>query len=246
MENLLQKSITLPSKGKLYDNLESPELTLRGMTIRDEIIRLNANDNDFKPLADMLDGCIISDFSMSSYDLCLGDFQYLLFQLRALTYGDSMTITSRCPHCGSVNTVNISIDDIPLSDYSFDEIADVANIELPMSKARITLAPTTPRILDKIKSGTKRSKKKRLEENEIFLKVNNAIGSIEGAGGEFDIDDWLESLPMKDINAILQTSAKLDSMVGLNLVNDTSCEMCGLEYPTTIVVGKDFFRPKVF
>ena len=244
-EALLQKTVTLPSKGKLYNGI-NPEVTLRGMTIRDEIIRLNASENEFKPLADVLDRCIISDLGMSAYDLCLGDFQFLLFQLRAITYGNTMTLETRCPYCGSFNHYDIAIDEIPLVRYTMDEIMDTANLELPITKERITLNPMTPRLLDKMKSEAKKAKKHtKAHEADLFIKLSACIASIEDVDEEFDIDDWLEKLPMMDINTILQYSNKLDTMIGLDLSTVLTCDTCGLDFESSITIGKDFFRPRV-
>lgn len=244
-EALFQRTVMLPSKGALYQNV-NPNVTLRGMTIRDEIIRLNASEYDYKPLADMLDRCILNDIGISSYDMCLGDFQYLLFQLRALTYGSSLTLSSRCPYCGMVQESVIKIDDIPLQETTIQDLQDVANIELPVTKERITLNTTTPRILDKLTSEVKKGKRKgKGSEPELFLKLSACIGSIEGVGEDFDIDMWLEDLPMMDVNTILQHSAKLDNMIGMDLTRVVTCNTCKLDYDSGISVTKEFFRPTI-
>lgn len=245
-EAIIQRTVTLPSKGKLYNGV-NPEVTLRGMTIRDEIIRLNASEYDYKPLADMLDRCIISEMGISAYDLCLGDFQYLIFQLRGLTYGNSIELNVQCPYCRTVNQITVEIDEIPLRETSWEELQDVANIELPMTKERITLNPMTPRLIDKIKSETKKSKKRaKANEAELFVKLSASIASIEDVNdNDFDIEEWIESLPMMDVNTILQKSQELDTLIGLDLSKELTCELCGLDFNTTLVVGKDFFRPRV-
>ena len=78
---------TLPSLGKVYDKQINPQITLRSMTIEDEMKRLNHADRPYKVMCEIIDDCLIEKLGISSYDMCLGDYQFLLHKLRVVTYG---------------------------------------------------------------------------------------------------------------------------------------------------------------
>ena len=80
---------TLPSLGKVYGGLKvNPDFKIRSMTTEEEMRRLSHSDRPLKVICDIIDDCLIDKpFEISSYDMCLGDYQYLLHKLRVATYG---------------------------------------------------------------------------------------------------------------------------------------------------------------
>ena len=84
MDYTLTGNYVLPSLGKIYNCDVNPNVKLRSMTVAEEMKRLNSSDRPYKNLADIIDDCLIDKPGISSYDMCLGDFQYLLHKLRAL------------------------------------------------------------------------------------------------------------------------------------------------------------------
>ena len=78
----ISEIFTLPSNGLVYDPPVAPEITLRSMTTADEMRRLSTSEYQYKPMSDIMNGCIVDGPKLSTYDMCLGDYQFLLYKLR--------------------------------------------------------------------------------------------------------------------------------------------------------------------
>ena len=79
----IKETFTLPSKGKMYTNLENPSISLRSMTTRDEMKRLAPTDTPYKAMSEIIEECIIGDKpSVGVYNLFIGDYEFLLQKLR--------------------------------------------------------------------------------------------------------------------------------------------------------------------
>ena len=88
MSNItIQEEYSLPSKGMLYGKSFDPLVKLRSMTVAEEMKRLTATDYPYKNMSEIIDDCIINKLPISTYDMCLGDYQYLLHRLRVVTSG---------------------------------------------------------------------------------------------------------------------------------------------------------------
>ena len=85
MDYTIAETYTLPSRGKIYGTVVSDQVKLRSMTIEEEMKRLSHTDTPYKTLCEVIDDCIVEPIGISSYEMCLGDYQYLLHRLRVVT-----------------------------------------------------------------------------------------------------------------------------------------------------------------
>lgn len=119
MDNIrIAESFTLPSKGLLYEDV-NPEIVMSSMKTKHEMLRLSATEDSQKIMSEIIDDCLVNDIGISAYDLCLGDFQYLLYKLRIITFGPDYTMESVCPYCGFESTFSVNLDDLEV--HEFDE-----------------------------------------------------------------------------------------------------------------------------
>lgn len=239
---------TLPSLGKIYNVDVNPNVRIRSMTVAEEMKRLNSSDRPYKNIAEIIDDCLIDNPGISSYDMCLGDFQYLLHKLRVVTYGSKYKLSSKCPICGFENVGDIDLNEMSVSSYT-DEVEKYFNIELPISKNNIKLRMQTPRILDDINARVKEitSKRKSSSKDSAFLlNIESVIVSVNGE--KLDAvkkSDFVKQLPMADINYILAAMDKLNEMIGLDVNLNITCDFCGLDYDSPFRITPEFFRPTV-
>ena len=104
----IMEGYELPSKGKIYAENVNPHIELRSMTARDEMKRLSPSSTPLKTLADIIEDCFIEKPAIHVYDMCLGDYEYLLHRLRIVTYGDSYkSVCNGHDHGSSSTTVTI-------------------------------------------------------------------------------------------------------------------------------------------
>jgi hypothetical protein len=90
MNNItIQEQFKLPSNGLVYQTKVNPIVHLRSMTTAEEMRRLQPSDSPYWTICSIIDDCGALDSGISSYDMCLGDYQYLLYMLRVVTHGSN-------------------------------------------------------------------------------------------------------------------------------------------------------------
>ena len=199
MENArIVENVVLPSKGLIYEEDVSPEIELSSMKTKHEMLRLSATEESQKVMAEIIDDCIVGDLGISSYDLCLGDFQYLLYKLRVVTFGPDYEMTAKCPFCGYENTVKVNLDELPVNEFD-ESLADLLEFTLPVSGNKIKLTMQTPRMLDRINSKMRQYNKRRKNTNENTVVLFTIMSSIE----EIDISGkWYDLNKVTDENMV--------------------------------------------
>lgn len=245
----ISEYFTLPSKGLVYNNKVASEIHMSSMTTRHEMQRLApTSTSQFKVLCDIIDDCMIDKIDMSSYDMCTGDYQFLLFKLRTATYGSDITLKTTCPHCGKVYEVKFSIDDLPvISDIeSFNKYR---TFTLPKTGREITLNYQTPHMLDRVIEAAKeysdRVGSDAVDQTLVYT-IKELINTVDGHKPDpINVDDWVRNLPMLDTNTIFAYSSKMDESIGIESKVEIGCNRCGKSHEVNIKPGPDFFRPEI-
>jgi DNA-directed RNA polymerase subunit RPC12/RpoP len=254
MENTKESNYTmsegysLPSKGLIYDKPFSPIVALRSMTTREEMKRLSPSNTPYKLLSDIIEDCLVTKLPMHVYDLCLGDYEYLLHKLRVVSHGPEYKMSVVCPNCGSrVDTV-INLDDIETLDYKVEDWKNLLHLKLPKSNHDIVLKYETPRMLDEIALKTADLKKKTKDatiDYELLVTLESVIDTVDGQKlGYVDQETFINQLPVSDMDKILNQIQKINKQVGLKTDSiQVKCDNCGYEISTFFRFGSEFFRP---
>ena len=108
----IAESYTLPSRGKIYDEPVKATVKVRSMTTEEEMRRLAPTDTPYKVMSEIIEDCLVEKPGISVYDMCLGDYQFLLHKLRIVTYGTEYRMMVTCPNCGETYETRISLDDL--------------------------------------------------------------------------------------------------------------------------------------
>lgn len=238
-------TFTLPSNGKIYTEAVNPTVILGSMKTKHEMLRLSATTNNNKIMAEILDDCIEGDMGISSYDLCLGDYQYLLFMLRTVTYGPEYEIIGICPNCGSQEDLKINLHDLEINEYD-DKLADILTVHLPESNVDVTLTLQTPRLLDKIKRQAQDRKRKSstIGDTTLLYTITNSIESIDNEQvNPFTLESWVTDLPMRDTNILLARINEINNYIGVQPSVVETCPTCGKDYDAPFYINGSFFRP---
>lgn len=237
------ETFTLPSKGLIYDEPISPEVTLRSMTISEEMKRLAPSETPYKIMADIIEDCMQEKPKIKVYDMCLGDYQFLLHKLRVVTYGPEYRMTITCPNCGEVTDSIADLDSLEVLEYdeSYDELF---NITLPATGKNIRLKYQTPRDLDEIARKTKEMKRKTKLNAEYGLLYTTMylIKTVDGRVlTPVQLEDFVKKLPMKDVKTIISRAEEITKKVGLDTKIITKCDQCGYEMVSTFRNTGEFF-----
>jgi len=247
-ESKIAETFILPSHGKIYEEDVNPEVILSSMTTKHEMLRLSANEDSQKLMADIIDDCIQSDVGISAYDMCLPDYQFLMYRLREVTFGNDYEMTGICPFCGSRNNIQVDLDELKVKEFT-DDIAEYTHIHLPKSDVELDLTMQTPRLLDTVTKRVKQAKRRmnNRENPDILYVMLTSI--VKKDGKDFDSitgEMWLRDLPLSDANVIIKAIDRLNSSFGLDLSVYHTCENCGEEIIVPFRVNETFFRPPVF
>lgn len=245
---IIAEDYTLPSKGKVYSKEINPNIKLRSMTTREEMKRQNPSKKTYKNLCEIIDDCLVEKPGISCYDMCLGDYQFLLHKIRVVTYGPQYKTELRCPYCGCTNSRTINLEDLDVHEYSQD-VDKYLELDLPKTKKHIKLKLQTPRILDDIDTEAKERRKKSPNSNQepaFLLSIESVIDEVDGEKLDFiQMEDFVKSLPMLDTNYIIKYSEKLNEMMGVDTRVQDTCDVCGLEYNATFRITAEFFGPEI-
>ena len=138
------------------------------MTTEEEMKRLSPSDRPYKNLCEIIDDCLVEKPGISSYDMIVADYQYLLHKLRIVTYGPEYDTTLICPYCGCTNERTVNLEDLKVIQYS-EDLSKYVEFDLPKTGDRIRIRPQTPRIMDEISVRSKDRKKPSGSVESVFL-----------------------------------------------------------------------------
>lgn len=244
----IAESYTIPSKGMVYDAPVKASVKVRSMTAEDEMKRLASSDTPYKLMSDLIESCLIEKPGISVYDMCIGDYEFLLHKLRIVTYGPEYKMSARCPECNNIFTTTYNLDDLAIKEYT-EDFDKAKVITLPMTGKLVELNFQTPRTLDNIA----RRKRDILSKNPemttdpgIILTLAAAICKMDGQVLREDQKEAIvRKLPMRDANYLLQSAIKLNEMVGLDTAFTTTCPHCNAEIQSTFRITPEFFSPSI-
>lgn len=242
----IAETFTLPSKGLIYDEEVNPEVTLSSMKTKHEMLRLSATEDSQKIMSSIIDDCIVNDIGISSYDLCLGDFQFLMYKLRVVTFGPEYEFGTVCPYCGFENTVSVNLDEMEVKEFD-NSLLDALTFKLPKSGNEITLTLQTPRIIDKNQKLAKEYKKRHKGSNENAIYLYTIVSSIAYIDGEVPdrimLEEWVRDLPLADTNALVNRIDEINAKIGIDLGMEDNCALCKNKFKFPFRITSSFFRP---
>ena len=245
----IAEGFELPSKGLVYNKPVNPNMELRSFTARDEMKRTAPTNLPYKLLADILEGCLLEKPTISVYDMCLGDYEYLLHKARIISYGDSYKMTVQCPNCGKFVDAEMHLNELTVKDFGKETYDKLQTVTLPDSQTRVSLNYLTPRMLDERELKIKELKKQRRNAEMDFRTYVTLIQVIDLVDGEklvgSQLENFINKLTAKDMLKILQVADKLTNSIGLDTRITAYCPECGDEFDTFFRIGLNFFRPDI-
>lgn len=249
MKSSYERLIKLPSRGEIYDDV--PEsVTIRAITTKEEKYIYSTNEDRNQALVKLVNACIVEDESgrkLDSAHLYMGDFTYLLMQLRVLSYGGEYHQFGICPFCNQPENFSVNLEDlskIELDEKAFEKYStvklgdDELGIKIYTSKDYNNLSER----IDKIVSRSKKANASLLERQ--YLRA----GAVTHINGEkVTIEKALKYFE----ESIIRNAAKFDSYqnklaetFGIEEVFEVTCNKCGEAFDIPFTSHIEFFHPQ--
>lgn len=245
----IAEELTLPSKGLVYSQKVNPNIKLKSMTTQHEMQRLARTDRPYKQMCEIIDDCFVENPGISSYDMCLADYQYLLLKLRIATYGPRYEFQTQCPYCMSTMADHTNIDEMKVTVCNLQDISSLMEFQLPTTQKNIRIRMQTPRMIDNVTIQNKELQKKskgRALDSAFLFSICAMIETIDGKEiNPIDKEDFVRNLPMMDTNYIAKKADKLAESFGVDPHIDRTCSACGLDYTSSFRISSEFFGPSI-
>lgn len=235
--------VSLPSKGKLYQNAIS-ELEIDYMTASDENLLSSPELIRKGTVIDELLKRKIKTQGIKVSDLLNGDKDKIILQLRASSYGQFYDVKVTCPETGS--EFEESIDLLTLNEKEMsvepDELMEFS-YKLPMSKKTIKFKLLTSGEFDRVIDAAQKQKemyKSNISES-ITLLLKSQIKAVDGDTDRLVINKFIDRMRAGDSTALRKYIKSIEP--GIDYEYELISPFTGNSFKATLNFGIDFFYP---
>lgn len=245
------ETIPLPSRGKIYPQSSAlfnrETVQIKAMTAQEEDIMLSrALIKDGTVLTYLINSCL-TDKSILSRDMLVGDRTALMVAIRITGYGPDYQVDINCPSCSTKQNTTFDLSSLPLKMLEIDPVAPGMNqfeFVLPVSKKRVTFKFLTGKDEEEISMIAERRRKAMpdmLVDNAITSRLEASIVTIDGVTDRHKINTFIKAMPAQDSRA-LRTFMN-DNEPGIEMNGTLRCIKCSAENRVLLPLGVSFFWP---
>jgi len=236
-------TIRLPSRGLFYKNDElneevsDGEIVLYPMTTLDEII-IRSPDMLFQGSA--IDKVIkrCAPQVHKPVELLSKDIDFILIQLRKISYGDELLISFKCPTTEDSDNLEYTMNINYLLHKSKElDAGDLARYTITLSNGMsINLRPSKFNEILKMNQIDDETKTPEELEEIITLSIIAVINDVDGINDRDTIQDWLKVLSIKDMKEIIDKISDANNY-GPDFSYKINCKDCGKEHDVTYILN---------
>lgn len=240
------ETYTLPSKGLLYGEEFGSEVTIRSMTTFEEKMRLG-NQGFWKTMCSILDSVVTAPEGYDTKLMTLFDFYFLMYKMRAVSYGPTYKVSVTCPECGKTEVVKVNLDELEVN-YIKDDFNEPFTVG-PLPRSGDTLSCRFLRVRDSINNEKKA--KEILSRNPDYVGdpqyILSRVSQIVAINGEEktppETQRYVEGMDAMDSAYFGQAYDHAAGDLGLVTLCKGSCSSCGEELTFGLPFNSEFFRP---
>ena len=235
--------IDLPSKGKVYPKdspLSSGKIEVKYMTAKEEDILTSQNlIKKGVVITELLNSLIVSK-DVSSDDLILGDKNALMVASRILAYGPEYTAEVINPKTGNVFEHTFDLTECNFKNISDDINNNEFEIELPISKQKITFKLLTGRDETSINNELESYKKIGTQVSpELTTRLKHTVTSVNGDDSKATISNFVDNMLSRDSLFLREELNRVAPDIDLTQEIDIEGETVKVGIPMTV----NFFWP---
>jgi len=235
--------IDLPSEGKLYPEghpLKDGKIEIKYMTAKEEDILTSQNLIKKGVVIDrLIDSLILTD-GVKQDDLVLGDKNAVMVAARILAYGPEYACEVTNPNTGQMITHTFNLADCPFKKLSKDITENKFDVELPISKKKITFKLLTGKEEALINEELKASKKIGTDYSpELTTRLRHTVTSVDGDESQATINNFVQNLLARDSMHLRKEIKKVTPDIELSQEIEIGGESVKVNIPMTV----GFFWP---
>ena len=235
--------IDLPSEGKLYPEghpLKDGKIEIKYMTAKEEDILTSQNLIKKGVVIDRLIDSLILTNGVKQDDLVLGDKNAVMVAARILAYGPEYVCEVTNPNTGQAITHTFNLADCPFKKLPKDITENKFEIELPISKKKITFKLLTGKEEVLINEELKSSKKLGTDYSpELTTRLRHTIISVDGDESQATINNFVQNLLARDSMYLRKEIKKVTPDIELSQEIEIGGESVKVNIPMTV----GFFWP---
>jgi len=235
--------IDLPSEGRLYPKdspLSNGKIEIKYMTAKEEDILTSANLIKKGVVIDRLIDSLILTTGVKSDDLILGDKNAVMVAARILAYGPDYTCEIQNPNTGEVITEKFNLADCPFKKLPKDITENKFELELPISKKKVTFKLLSGKEEALINEELKASEKINSEvKPELTTRLRHTITSVDGDESQSTINNFVQNMLARDSMHLRNEIKNVTPDIELTQEIDLGGESVKVDIPMTV----GFFWP---
>ena len=236
--------IDLPSLGKVYPEdspISNGKIEIKYMTAREEDILTSQNLIKKGLVIDkLLDSLIITE-GVKCDDLVLGDKNAVMVAARVLAYGPEYECEVTNPNTEKTFNHIFNLADCPFKKIPDDVEGNKFELELPVSKTKITFKLLTGKEEKLIEAELKGIKKTGVQISpELTTRLRHTITSVNGDGDMNTINQFVQNMLSRDSLELRKHINKVSPDIELSQEIDLEGDTVKVNIPMTV----NFFWPE--
>ena len=235
--------IDLPSEGRLYPEghpLKDGKIEIKYMTAKEEDILTSANLIKKGVVIDRLIDSLILTTGVKSDDLILGDKNAVMVAARILAYGPDYTCEIQNPNTGEVITEKFNLADCPFKKLPKNITENKFELELPISKKKVTFKLLSGKEEALINEELKASEKINSEvKPELTTRLRHTITSVDGDESQSTINNFVQNMLARDSMHLRNEIKNVTPDIELTQAIEIGGESVKVDIPMTV----GFFWP---
>ena len=236
--------IDLPSEGKLYGKdspLADGKIEIKYMTAKEEDILTSQNLIKKGVVIDRLLDSLILTNGIKSDDLILGDKNAVMVAARVLAYGPEYVCDVTNPNTGETSPQTFNLADCPFKKLPDGVTENKFEVDLPISKKKITFKLLTGKEENIIENELKASAKINSEvKPELTTRLRHTITSVDGDESQATINNFVQILLARDSIHLRKEIRKISPDIELSQEIEIGGDSVLVNIPMTV----GFFWPE--
>ena len=236
--------IDLPSEGRLYPEghpLKDGKIEIKYMTAREEDILTSQNLIKKGVVIDKLINSLILTEGVSGDDLLIGDKNAVMVAARVLAYGPEYVCDIKNPNTNETISHTFNLADCPFKKLPKGITENNFEIELPISKKKITFKLLTGKEEQLINKDIEASKKLGSQVTpELTTRLRHTITSVDSDSSQNVINEFVNNLLARDSMFLRKEIQKVTPDIELSQEIDIEGDTVKVDVPMTV----NFFWPE--